>query len=69
MFNLEKQLLTFKQVAEYLQISDETLKRWVKGNHIPYYRVGKGIRFKQSDLDQWLQEFYQVSLEGGAQNG
>lgn len=61
-FCLEQKLLTINEVAEYLQISEVTLKKWVKNNDIPYYRVGKNFRFKRSDLDEWLKTLYQLTV-------
>lgn len=44
------------EAAEYLGITDRTLRRWVASGQLPAYRLGvRLLRFKQSDLDALLQ--------------
>lgn len=55
----ERELLTIDQVAELLKVP----KTWIyqrtrerSSNTIPYYKVGKYLRFKSSEVQGWLQE-------------
>ena len=43
-------LLTTKQAAALLQITTRTLQQWVRNGSIQAYRVGRGFRFKRSEL-------------------
>lgn len=54
MEELMEDLLTYDQVAEKFQIKKNTLVSWVRHRKIPFYRVGKAIRFKVSELQEWL---------------
>jgi excisionase family DNA binding protein len=47
--------LTVGQVSEYLNIKPKTIYRLVSLNSIPYYKVGKLVRFNQSDIDTWME--------------
>jgi excisionase family DNA binding protein len=49
-----KSHLTIKEVAEYLKVCRVTAYRWVKGNKIPAIVIGRTIRVRQSDLDDFL---------------
>jgi len=40
---------TAKEAAEYLEISEITLRRWVKAGKIPFQRMGRNLLF---DADQ-----------------
>jgi len=47
-------LLTVKEVAPYLQYSECQVYRLVTRNEIPHIKLGRDIRFKQADVDEWL---------------
>jgi hypothetical protein len=59
-------LLTPRQAAEFLRLSETTLSTWrsrrgrVARDGIPgprFLRAGRSIRYRQVDLDQWLTTF------------
>lgn len=47
-------LLTPKQLAEYLQLSERTIYRMLERGQLPAIRVGAQWRFKKSAVDYWL---------------
>ena len=48
-------ILTRDQVCEKYQLSRGTLDYWIRGNKIPYSRLGKKVvRFDAEELDQWF---------------
>ena len=49
--------LTSKQLAESLQISTQTLRRWVKAGNCPKpLWLGPGcVRFREADITAWLE--------------
>ena len=42
---------TIKGAAEYLQVGEPTIYRWMKENKITFRKVGDSTRFLQEDLD------------------
>ena len=48
--------LNVKGVSEYLAIKASTVYTLVEERKIPHYRVGRQIRFKESDIDSWMEE-------------
>jgi len=50
-----KKLLTVKDVAKLLSVAQSTVYSWVLSGDIPYYKLGKAIRFKEEDVLQWLE--------------
>jgi excisionase family DNA binding protein len=48
--------LTRRQAAEYLGVTPETLAVWAcTGRYeLPYFRSGKKVIYKQSDLDEFI---------------
>jgi excisionase family DNA binding protein len=48
-------LMTIDDVAEYLGIPKQTLYQWrSKGYGPPGRRIGKHVRYRQSDVEQWV---------------
>jgi excisionase family DNA binding protein len=53
---MEKTYLTTKEIAPLLKVSISTLKNWVRGNKIPYYRFGRKILFEEKEINTWMEE-------------
>jgi prophage regulatory protein len=50
-------LLTAREVADALGVSAETVLRWTRRGELPAIKLpGGAIRFRQRDLDGWLEE-------------
>ena len=45
-----------KEAAKYLEVSESTLANWAvtKKFRLPYFRVGRGVRYKKTDLDDFV---------------
>ena len=41
---------TVKEAAEYLEVAEITLRRWIKAGNIKYRRVGRNIIFDPDEL-------------------
>lgn len=50
------ELITRKELIEYLRISMGTLQAMMKQREIPYYRLKKRIIFRKSEINEWLNE-------------
>lgn len=50
----EAEILTIKQVAVYLQVTERTIYRLAAVEGIPAFKVGGSWRFRRGDLDQWI---------------
>jgi PTS system nitrogen regulatory IIA component len=46
--------LKVKDVAELLNVSEETVRRWVSESKIPYYRLHNQYRFSRSEVENWV---------------
>ena len=47
-------LLTSRDLARMLQVSDRTLRRWVSERRIPCLRMGRLVRFDPGIVSRWL---------------
>ena len=46
--------LTIRQLSELIQISRSTLYEWTRSGFIPPYKFPKGVKFKASEIENWL---------------
>jgi excisionase family DNA binding protein len=53
---IQQEYLNAKQAAEYLGISLPTLYKYSSEGSITLIKKTKQLRFRKSDLDQWLNE-------------
>ena len=49
-----ERLLKVEQVADLLQVSKRTIYDWTHIESIPHYKFPKGVRFKESEVHNWL---------------
>ncbi|MHB8131750.1 MAG: helix-turn-helix transcriptional regulator [Mobilitalea sp.] len=49
-----EKLLNIEQLSELIQISRSTLYEWTHCGFIPHYKLPKGVRFKEAEVDNWL---------------
>lgn len=46
--------VNLEDIADYLSVSNDTVRTWIKNGKLPYYRAGKRYKFKISEVDEWL---------------
>lgn len=49
-------LLTIDEASEYLGISKLTLYGWVSARKLGFVKVGRLVKFKQQDLEKWIDQ-------------
>ena len=64
--NLAQTLLTETEVAKQLRVSLAALRKWRVLNRGPQFlKIGSLVRYRQADIDQWLES---VPAGGGSQD-
>ncbi|MCH4033140.1 helix-turn-helix domain-containing protein [Lachnospiraceae bacterium YH-ros2228] len=53
--NVEK-WVNLEDIADYLSVSQDTIRTWIKEGKLPVYRAGKRYKFKISEVDEWIRE-------------
>ncbi len=49
-------ILTLKEVAEYLKLAEKTAYRLAAEGKLPGFKVGGSWRFKREDVEKWIEE-------------
>jgi excisionase family DNA binding protein len=52
----DEQLMSIREVAEFLQLNQTTVYAWAQQGILPGYKLGRTWRFRPSELDAWLEE-------------
>lgn len=50
------EILTLREVANYLKVTDRTIYRLVAARKIPAFKVGGTWRFSRADIDVWIKQ-------------
>jgi excisionase family DNA binding protein len=53
---LGPEYLSLPELAVYASVGRNTLKKWLKDG-MPYYRVGRCIRVRVDEFNQWMSRF------------
>jgi len=48
-----KVVFTLKEVAEYLNVHPDTVRRYVKRGELPAFKIGTDWRFNKESIDRW----------------
>lgn len=51
---MNDQYRTEKEIAEYLQVSRSTLNRLRTEADLPHYQVGRSVRYRLEEIQQWM---------------
>lgn len=61
----QSDLLTAREAAAYLRVSESTFQRLVRSGNIPSYSLAKRIvRFRRQDLDMFIDSQQRTVVEG-----
>ena len=53
---MPEDILTIREVADYLKVTERTLYRLVQDGKLPAFKVGNSWRFRRDDLERWISE-------------
>jgi len=52
---LSPQFYTTHELAQLLRVSENTIYRMVKRGRLPFYCIGRAMRFRRRDVETYLQ--------------
>ncbi|MDO6426107.1 helix-turn-helix domain-containing protein [Thalassotalea sp. 1_MG-2023] len=53
---MSDEILTLKEVAEYLKLAEKTAYRLALEGKLPGFKVGGSWRFQREDILKWIEE-------------
>jgi excisionase family DNA binding protein len=51
-----ERLLDTAEIAEQLNMSVSTIRKWVHYGFIPHVKLGRAVRFREKDVEAWIEE-------------
>jgi len=57
-------LVSKKEVAKHLGVQVRTVDNWIGRGYIPYYKVGRSVRFRLSDVQAHLDQRHRIDRGG-----
>ncbi|HNV86216.1 MAG TPA: polymer-forming cytoskeletal protein [Candidatus Omnitrophota bacterium] len=51
-----EEILTLRELAQYLEVEIGTLEEWAAKRKIPAFQEDNSWKFKKSEIDRWIQE-------------
>ncbi len=53
---MQTDIMTIREVADYLKLTEKTAYRLVAEGKIPGFKVGGSWRFRKSEIDTWIEQ-------------
>lgn len=60
---MDEEILTIKEVAEYLKVNARTIYRLAASKRIPAFKVGNAWRFRKKEIDRWISDQTNQGME------
>lgn len=52
----KENMVNMSELAAFLGIKMSTLYAWVHSKSIPHYKIGRLVKFRRSEIDEWLEQ-------------
>ena len=52
---IDSDIMTIREVAEYLKLSEKTAYRHAAAGKIPGFKIGGAWRFRRGEIDKWIE--------------
>jgi excisionase family DNA binding protein len=60
---LNEELLTVREIAETLKLTEQTVRSWISAGDLPAVHIGRRVRVPRSDFQQFLRSAYKDDAE------
>lgn len=51
---LRERWYSLEEIAEYLGVTKDTIRNWIRKKSIPAHKVGRLWKFKLEEVDEWV---------------
>lgn len=51
---MERRFYNAKDIACYLGVSEDAVRKWTQRGYIPFIKLGKSLRFDMIKIEGWL---------------
>lgn len=68
MLQAKNQIITIKELSEYLNCSISMIRKMIYDNEIPYFKIGNKYHFNIEIINEWIVSKHNDIEIGGAYN-
>ncbi|GAB1476930.1 helix-turn-helix domain-containing protein [Bacillota bacterium] len=54
--NITEKWVNLEDIAEYISVSKDTVRTWMREGKLPINKAGKRYKFKISEVDEWVRK-------------
>ncbi|MCF7605308.1 helix-turn-helix domain-containing protein [Bacillus subtilis] len=54
MNDMNEKWSNLEEISEYLGVTKDTIRNWIKKTDIPAHKIGRQWKFKLSEVDEWV---------------
>ena len=51
---IEDKWIGIEEAADYMDVTKDTVRNWIKKKDMPAHKIGKLWKFKKSEIDEWI---------------
>jgi excisionase family DNA binding protein len=62
------EVLDYRGLSKYMKVAYGTLRHWVMEGKIPYFKIGRNVRFSKKAIDEWLVKYHREAENPVADN-
>lgn len=60
--------LTAEEVAIFLKLSVQTIRRYTMNREIPFHKINRVVRYKKSEIELWVEKREAARAKEGNEN-
>jgi putative molybdopterin biosynthesis protein len=53
---MEEEFLTVEEIAKRMKVKEFTIRDWIRKGDLPAYKVGRTLRVKKEDFEEFLKK-------------
>ena len=63
------EVMDYRGLSIYMKLAQGTLRHRVMRGEIPYFKIGRSVRFSRKQIDLWLADYHREPTRAQAKKG
>ncbi|MCH7504278.1 helix-turn-helix domain-containing protein [PVC group bacterium] len=53
---MEKRYISSQELSDFIGVKPQTLRKWVCYRKIPFFKVGRMVKFDLREIEKWMEK-------------